>query len=167
MASFIHVDAHFINLDHVVSITRLQRGEYEFEFEFVFANGTTKLTKTKVDPSDGLPRGEAVIPALPGWRVIVGAGRKNKFPFEVYDLEEIIAFRIGPDHARPITAETGDIFHNLTQPHDCAIVSPQGEVMDWNERWPNVEAFIAHKRKAYDAEVKARAIAEKSDEQLI
>jgi hypothetical protein len=156
MASFIDVDGQFINLDHVVKIAPLQAGKCRFEF----ADGMATLTLTKFDPSDDLPRNEAVVPASPGWRVIVGAACQDEFDFEAYDLEEIIAFRIGTCNAVPITAQTGDMAHNFhVQPRDYAIVSPSGEVMDWVERWPSIEAFVAYKREKYDAMVRALALA--------
>lgn len=58
-----------------------------------------------------------------------------------------------------IGAQTGDISRDCRDNKwEYAIVSPQSEVMEWEARWPNVEAFIADKRKVYDARTKKPAI---------
>jgi hypothetical protein len=163
MSPFIRIGTLYINPAHIVKIVPVA----ERKWNIALADGETIPWNEALgfNPEEDAPCADPIIPAPNGWRVILGACGPNEFLFEDPLYEDVIAFRLRVyGSITPITAQTGDVDRCCRDnAHEYAVVNPQGEVMEFGGRWSNVEAFLKHKRKNYDARAKTPAITAAAD----
>lgn len=149
MGQFLKFKGTYYNKDHIRSIER-RGGKGPLVLVLNFTDGTSETIREGIQDGFDLDclNMPVVVPAAPGWRVIIGCEDEDVFYFEPRRVETVIAFAIGYDRmVTPLTVDSGD----LDQMGLWALIAPDGQVIEpWNRNWDSLEAFLTDKREEWE-----------------